>query len=65
MAYRFNDRKQMKLLPPSIDDCVRKEDSVREYDAFVDILDCSKFGIEVNPHKIRCPSMIPELCSYF
>ena len=60
MAYRLNSRKQMELLPPSIDEYVRPEDPVRAYDAFVDALDFYKLGIEVNPHKVGCPQYDPR-----
>jgi transposase len=38
------DRKQALLLPPSLEDYVDKDNSVRAIDAYVDILDTSKLG---------------------
>ncbi|MEK6767131.1 MAG: hypothetical protein AABY49_13025 [Planctomycetota bacterium] len=38
MAYRNGNREQMMLLPPSIEKYVGQGDSVRAYDAFVEIL---------------------------
>ena len=53
MAYRYGDDKnQMVFLPPSIEDYVSKNDPVRVYDAFVEALDLTKLGIEVNPSKV-------------
>ncbi len=60
MAYRINDRKQMELLPPSIEDYVREEDPVRAYDAFVDALNFYELGIEINPNKVGCPQYDPR-----
>ena len=60
MAYRINARKQMELLPPSIEDYVRKKDPVRAYDAFVDALNFYDLGIEINPSKVGCPQYDPR-----
>lgn len=61
MAYRFNSREQMELLPPSIEDYVREDDPVRAYDAFVDALEFTELGIEVDPHKVGCPQYDPRV----
>ena len=39
MAYRYGNRPQQLLLPPSIEDYVPADAPVRAYDAFVDALD--------------------------
>ncbi len=52
MAYRYGNRKQMALLPKSIEDYVGEEDPVRAYDAFVDALDLEELGIKINLHKV-------------
>jgi len=52
MAYRYGDRQQMTLLPPSIEDYVAKEDPVRVYDAFVEAINIKKLGIEIDPDKV-------------
>lgn len=52
MAYRNGERQQMSLLPRSIEDYVAGEDPVRAYDAFVEALDFSQLGIEINPNKV-------------
>lgn len=61
MAYRYGDDKnQMVFLPPSIEDYVSKNDPVRVYDAFVEALDLTKLGIEVNPSKVGNSSYAPK-----
>jgi transposase len=52
MAYRFGDRYQMGLLPPSIEEYVAADDPVRAYDAFVEALDFQELGINLNPYKV-------------
>ncbi len=52
MAYRYPNRHQATLFPPSIDDYVLADDPVRVYDTFVENLNLPELGIEVNPHKI-------------
>jgi len=52
MAYRYGDREQLGLLPPSIEEYVGKEDAVRAYDAFVESLDFGKLGIEIDEHQV-------------
>jgi len=52
MAYRYGNRKQMALLPRSIEDYVGQDDPVRVYDAFVEALDMEKLGIQNDPRKV-------------
>jgi len=52
MAYRFGNRDQMSLLPPSIEEYVREDNPVRAYDAFVEALALSKLGIVFNSNKV-------------
>jgi transposase len=52
MAYRYGDREQLGLLPPSIEEYVGKEDAVRVYDGFVEGLDFGKLGIEMDEHQV-------------
>lgn len=59
MAYRYGERHQSLLLPPSIEDYVRPDDPVRAYDAFVDALDLEDLGITVEAHKRGCPEYSP------
>ena len=52
MAYRYGNRYQLGLFPQSIDDYVAKDDSVRAFDAFVEALDFSALGIEIDPQQV-------------
>ena len=52
MAYRYGDREQLGLLPPSVEEYVGKEDAVRAYDAFVESIDFGKLGIEMDEHQV-------------
>ena len=52
MAYRYGNRKQIELLPASIEDYVAEDAAVRVYDAFVDALDFGKLGILEDPHQV-------------
>jgi transposase len=52
MAYRYGDRYQMGLLPPSIEEYIAKDHPVRAYDAFVDALDFRGLGIDLDPQKV-------------
>jgi len=52
MAYRYGNRYQLGLFPQSIDDYVAKDDSVRAYDAFVEALDFSALGVEIDPQQV-------------
>src|SRR5213593_2655496 len=52
MAYRYGNREQFGLFPQSIEDYVGKEDPVRAYDAFVERLDFSQLGIDIDEHQI-------------
>jgi transposase len=52
MAYRHGDRDQMQLLPPSIEEYVTPDDTVRAYDAFVESLDLDELGIIWDEHKV-------------
>lgn len=60
MAYRNGDRKQMMLLPSSIEDYVSLGDTVRAFDAFVEALDFNKLGIVVDPQKVGNPGYNPK-----
>ena len=60
MAYRHGDRRQNMLLPASIEQYVPQEAPVRAYDAFVDSLDFSQLGIQIEPDKVGCPQYDPK-----
>jgi transposase len=52
MAYRHGDRDQMQMLPPSIEEYVTLDDTVRAYDAFVESLNLDELGIIWDEHKV-------------
>lgn len=52
MAYRYGNRKQMRLFPSSIEDYVKEDDPVRAYDAFVEALNLKELGIVLDPDKV-------------
>ena len=60
MAYRYGNRFQMELLPQSIEEYVAKDDPVRAYDAFVEVLDLNALGIELNPNKVGNAEYNPQ-----
>lgn len=60
MAYRYGDRFQLGLFPPSIEDYVAPNDPVRAYDAFVEALDFNALGIEIDPNQVGNPEYDPK-----
>jgi transposase len=60
MAYRYGDRFQLALFPPSIEDYVAPNDPVRAYDAFVEALDFNPLGIEMDPNQVGNPEYDPK-----
>jgi transposase len=59
MAYRYGDRDQRVLLPPSIDEYVSQDAPVRAYDTIIDLLDPADLGLELNPSKTGSPQYDP------
>jgi transposase len=60
MAYQYGDRKQMTLLPNSIEKYVSKDSPVRAYDAFVEALDFRELGISLDPNRRGAPPYDPK-----
>ena len=60
MAYRYGDRFQLGLFPPSIEDYVASNNPVRAYDAFVEALDLNALGIEIDPNQVGNPEYDPK-----
>ncbi|MBM4341731.1 MAG: IS1182 family transposase, partial [Deltaproteobacteria bacterium] len=60
MAYRYGDRFQLALFPPSIEDYVAPNNPVRAYDAFVEALDFNALGIEIDPNQVGNPEYDPK-----
>ncbi len=52
MAYRYGDRNQTMLFPPTVDDYVPKDAVVRAYDTMVEALDFKELGIDLNPNSV-------------
>jgi transposase len=59
--YKYQERQQMNLLPPSIEDYVNIDHPVRAYDAFVNALDLKELGIQINDDKVGNPSYHPKV----
>lgn len=60
MAYRYGNRYQMAILPKSIEEYVAEDDPVRAYDAFIEALDFSQLGIEIDPNKVGNSTYDPK-----
>ena len=60
MAYRYGNRDQLGLFPQSIEEYVGQEDPVRAYDAFVESLDFSELGIEIDAEKVGNSQYDPQ-----
>lgn len=59
MSYRIGDRYQKTMLPKAIENYVGEDDPVRVYDAFVEAIDFSELGIELDNKKIGNSSYNP------
>lgn len=60
MAFRYGDRVQGCLFPPSLDDLVPDDSPVRVYNAFIDALDLSDLGIVCDENSVGNPSYDPR-----
>jgi len=60
MAYRYGNRRQMLLLPVSIEEYVSDDGVVRVYDEFVESLDLAVLGIDDAPHQVGSPEYDPR-----
>jgi transposase len=60
MAYRYGNRHQRLLLPPSVEEYVPAAAPVRAYDAIVDRLDLGALGLVEDPGKEGCPQYDPR-----
>jgi transposase len=61
MAYRYANRKQLQLLPPSIEEYITPDDPVRAYDAFIEALDLEELGFSLDPQKVGNPQYHPKM----
>ena len=60
MAYRYGNREQMDLFPPSIEAYISDQHPVRAYDAFVEALDFNELGIVLDEHKVGNSEYNPQ-----
>jgi len=60
MAFRYGDRYQSSLFPPSLDELVPEDSPVRVYNAFIDALDLEELGIDVDENQVGNPSYDPR-----
>jgi transposase len=60
MAYRYGERRQQMLFPPSLEEYVPSEAPVRAYDAFVNALDLARLGLNVQENQVGCPAYDPQ-----
>jgi transposase len=60
MAYRIGERRQLQLLPPSIEEYISADDPVRVYDAFVEQLSLGELGIEWDDGQVGPPEYEPR-----
>jgi len=60
MAYRIGERRQLQLLPPSIEEYISWGDAVRVYDAFVDQLELGELGMEWDDGRVGPPEYEPR-----
>ena len=60
MAYRYGNRYQMTMFPQSIEKYVPEDAPVRAYDAFVEALNFSELGIDINPYKVGSSEYDPK-----
>ncbi len=59
MAYRYGNRPQTQLFPPSVEEYIAEDDPVRAYDAFVNALDFTELGLFLETNKVGCPQYDP------
>ena len=59
MSYKIGNRYQQTMLPEAIENYVGEDDPVRVYDAFVEALDFSELGIELDRNKVGNSSYDP------
>ena len=52
MAYRYGNRNQQTLLPPSIEEYVPADAPVRAYDAMIDAMDLAAVGLTFDPCRV-------------
>ena len=63
MAYRYGNRLQETLFPPSIDQYVPKNAPVRSFNVIIHSLDFDELGLEIEiaPYKVVFPEYDPKV----
>jgi transposase len=60
MSFRYGDRHQTTLFPPSLEELVPEDSPVRVYNAFIDALELKELGIDTDENKVGNPSYDPH-----
>lgn len=60
MPIKYGDRYQLSLLPPSVEDYVNKDDVVRAYDTFVDLLNWETLQFVIPDSSMGRPKYSPK-----
>jgi len=60
MAIRYGNRKEVMLLPPSIEDYISEDDPVRAYDVMIDAIDLESVGLVFDDNKVGPPPYDPR-----
>ena len=58
--YRYGNREQTQMLPPSLEEYVPDDAPVRVYNAFIDALSFKDLGIGYDPHQTGNPEYDPK-----
>lgn len=59
MAYRYGNREQVNLFPPSLEEYVDAHDAVRAFDAFIEALDVERLGLSIDESQVGNSSYDP------
>lgn len=59
MAYRYGNRDQKMLLPPSVEEYIAEDAPVRAYDAMIEAMDLEEMGVVIEESKVGCPQYNP------
>jgi len=60
MAYRYGNRRQADMFPPTLEQLVQQDAPVRVYNAFVDSMDIPSLGIKWEPDRVGNPAYDPK-----
>lgn len=60
MAYRYGERRQADMFPPTLEELVPGDSPVRVYNTFVDSMDIPSLGIKWEPGRVGNPAYDPK-----